>query len=142
MKTATRKARNSDLHPVQNGELIIGMSSAIPGFIKKSTAQNAISFAPFYLRDHWVDLPTAIIRKTAPVSNGNSKNQKSVAFALRPGNEKVLIDIIGALTRTPLARSNGTARAKDPSVGGNGPSGICCSCTRGDAYCVDCYLAM
>jgi hypothetical protein len=139
MKSELQKFESAELSEIlQSGELVVGLSSAIPGFIRKSLSQNAISFAPYYMRDYWVDLPSAIIREVAP-KNGASGENRSVSIALRPGviKEQVLAQIIAA-----LAPSHNMVKARGVSSSGSTESGICCSCKKGDKYCVDCFLSL
>jgi hypothetical protein len=148
MNTEIRKSEKTELHDkLQSGQLVIGLSSAIPGFIKKSPANNAISFAPFFIRDRWVDLPIAIIQELVPAPNSQMlKEHLPLSFALKPGEkkERVLMDIIDVLTKPVPTRANGTGMIK---ATGSAPlssseNGICRKCSMGDEFCVDCYLAL
>jgi hypothetical protein len=114
---------------LQTGELVVGLSSTIPGFIRKSSSQSAISFAPFYMRNQWVDLPMAIISNMVP-ANGSAETRLSIA--LRPGSkrDKILAEIIAA-----LAPNSGAANANGAG------QGICCNCKLGGPDCVDCFLS-
>ncbi|NLT66135.1 MAG: hypothetical protein GXX84_05980 [Acidobacteria bacterium] len=132
---------------LQSGELVIGLSSAIPGFIKRNVTHSAISFAPFFMRDHWIDLPIATVQELSPAPNANPM-EKGISLALRPGgnNEKVLMDLIGALATNAgglkVARGNGKAESAAIPESSSAEHGICRNCKRGDEYCVDCFLAI
>lgn len=145
MNAEPRISEESELHEkLQSGQLIIGLSSAIPGFIKKNPSQNAISFAPFFARDSWVDLPIAIIQELVPTPNGGPKEHIPLSLALKPGGkkEKVLLDIIDALSQTPMAKAkgNGTAKTNGSLSVSSSENGVCRRCAMGDEFCVDCYL--
>jgi hypothetical protein len=127
MNVDLQKSEVSELREkLQSGRLVIGLSSAIPGFIKKDPNQDAISFAPFYARDSWVKLPVAIIQKEVPAQN--SKPKEHLSFTLKPGprKEKVLAELIDALTH-----------ANSPAAS---ELSVCGRCKLGDSSCVDCFL--
>lgn len=135
MNTEAQKHQTIDLRDrLQSGELVIGLSSAIPGFIKENPARKAISFAPFYVRDKWVDLPIAIIQEIP------QEPKLPLSFSLKPGSrkEKVLIDIIGALANTVPMRAGGNGSLRKDAA--TAECGACSRCAVGDEYCVDCYL--
>jgi hypothetical protein len=143
MSTELKKFEVSDIHEkLQSGQLVIGLSSAIPGFIKEDPNRKAISFAPYYARDRWIDLPIAIIKELPPTSNGKPKEHLPVSFELKSGGkrEKVLIDIIGALTRADQGPANGKGTMASSSLPSASENGICRCCKMGDEFCVDCYL--
>jgi len=142
MNTEPQKSEMPELHDkLQSGRLVIGLSSAIPGFIKKDPKHKAISFAPYYSRDRWIDLPIAIIQE---LPNEQPLDHLPLSFALKPGSKKeeVLINIIGALTNTApmMAKGNGTSKSNGSSAVSNAESGMCRRCALGDGFCVDCYL--
>jgi len=99
MSADLQKFDVSELHEkLQSGRLVIGLSSAIPGFIRKDPGPGSVYFAPFYARDSWVKLPVAIIQEEVPASNARPAGHLS--FTLKPGarKEKVLAELIDALT--------------------------------------------
>jgi hypothetical protein len=139
MKSELQKSENAGLSEMlQSGKLVVGLSSAIPGFIRRNLSQNAISFAPFYMRDSWVDLPAAIVMEVAPTS-GASEESPAFSIALRHGvaKEQILAQIIEA-----LGPAHNMMKARGASAPGGAESGICSSCKQGDKDCVDCFLSL
>jgi len=145
MNTEPQKFEKSELHEkLQSGQLVIGLSSAIPGFVKKQPTHNIISFAPFFARDRWVDFPVAIVQELTPASNGMYKEHLPLSIALKPEGrkEKILMEIIGAMAHSAPGQINKTAKTNGPSSLDISESGICRQCQMGDECCVDCYLAL
>ncbi len=143
MNTELKKFEVSDIHEkFQSGQLVIGLSSAIPGFVKQDPNHKAISFAPYYARDSWIDLPIAIIQELPSTANGKPKEHLPISFALKPGGkkEKALIDIIGALARAEPGPANGNGTAAGSPLSSASECGFCRCCKMGDEFCVDCYL--
>jgi hypothetical protein len=137
MNTELQKSEFSDFQEkIQSGQLVIGLSSAIPGFIKKDPNQTTFFFAPFYARERWVNLPIGIVQE--------QPEHLPLSFSLKPGGrkEKVLEQLIDALAQTAptQVKGNGADKANGSSAKLTAECGTCARCPLGDGFCVDCYL--
>lgn len=141
MKSQPQEFRKAEFsESLQSGELILGASSVIPGFIRENARRNAVSFAPFFVRDCWVSLPNATIRRVSGAASGSVGQTASVCVTLKSADsEQILLDLVGALayTTTMRSREGAAACSRDEAE-----SGECCRCPHANPFCVDCYLAL
>jgi hypothetical protein len=129
---------------LQRGKLIVGLSSAIPGLVRKSAQLDMISFAPFFMCDNWISLPIATVQELAPKSFGQ-REAGEISFRLKPGRNhgKILMNIINALAngaRDGKKIDGGMVETPVASSVGAAERGICANCPRLGEQCVDCFV--
>lgn len=147
MKIQPRQSRQADVSErLQSGELIIkassGGSSVIPGFVRENAHRNSVSFAPFFVRECWVNLPNATIRTIRRVPAVRT-DPPSVCVTLKSGDsEQVLLDLIGALAYATATRSRENPDGAADHSRTEAESGQCRRCASSKEFCVDCYLTL